>query len=178
MPAGVGEQVLDDALNLGRVDPGDHRLGQHLQLPAAAQPPLLGDPGDEGGEVGGVLRGQARPGPLEGEADADHRGQRGAQLVGDGVQEGVLHLVEGPQLPGRLPLALQRLPFPLECLAQRLLGLLLLGDVDVVALPVVGLAIPRPPAATPGSPWPARPFLRHIRLTALDRSGYSMVLLS
>jgi hypothetical protein len=39
--AGVGEQVLDDALDLGRVHPGDHRLGQHLQLPAAAQPPLL-----------------------------------------------------------------------------------------------------------------------------------------
>ena len=141
-------------------------------------PPLLGDPADQGGQVGGaaprghdplaqpvqveqvgqqsvqlagvghqpvdqvggVLRGQARPGPLEGQGDADDRGQRGPQLVGDGVQEGVLHVVEGPQLLGRLPLALQRLPLALQRLAQRLLGLLLLGDVDVEALPVVRLS--------------------------------------
>jgi hypothetical protein len=41
----------------------------------------------------------------------------GAQLVGDGVQKGVLQLVEGPQLAGGLPLALQRLAFALQRLA-------------------------------------------------------------
>jgi hypothetical protein len=61
--------------------------------------------------------------------------------VASGVQEGVLHLVERPQLAGGLPLALQRPMFALQRLAQRLLGLLLLGDVDVVALPVVRLAV-------------------------------------
>ena len=44
-----------------------------------------------------------------------------AQLVGDGVQEGVLHLVEGPQPPGRLALVLK--------------GPLGVGDVDAHALP-------------------------------------------
>ena len=68
-------------------------------------------------QVGGVLLGQARPGPLQGQGDADDRGQGGAQLVGDGVQEGVLQLVEGPQLAGGLPLALQRLAFALQRLA-------------------------------------------------------------
>jgi hypothetical protein len=64
---------------------------------------------------------------LQGEADADDRRQGGAQLVGDGVQEGVLHPVEGQQPLGRLLLALQ--------------GPADVGQVDDHPLPVQGAAV-------------------------------------
>ena len=120
---------------------GHDPLAQPIQVQQVGEQPvqLAGVGHQPVDQVDGVLLGQARPRPLEREADADDRGQQRAQLMN--IQEGVLHLVERPQLPGGLPLALQRLAFALQRLAQGLLGQLLVGDVDVVALPVVGLAV-------------------------------------
>ena len=59
--AGVGQQVLDHPLHLGRVHPGHHRLDHQLQPPPAALPPLLGDPADQGGQVGGAAAGSRSP---------------------------------------------------------------------------------------------------------------------
>jgi hypothetical protein len=75
--------------------------------------------------------------------------------VRHGGQEQVLHLIQRPQLAGGLPLALQRFPLPeqrlmlalkrlmLRCQRplHRLLGQLLLGDVDHDPVPKARLAV-------------------------------------
>src|SRR4030095_10269064 len=85
-------------------------------------------------EVVGVGRAQPAAAPLEGQGDAEHRGQRRAQGVGDGLEEGALELVEGAQVLGRGPLAGQGggqavggHPLVVEGLAQPLLDLAPLG---------------------------------------------------
>ena len=172
----VGQQVFDDPFDLGRVHPGDHGLHGQLQRPAWVLPfgADAGDQGGQVGgvqlgrhdspvepvqvqqvaeqpvqlagvgrqpvdQVGAIVLGQPRPGPLQGEGDADNRRQRGPQLVRTSAQEDVLCLIECPQLPGGLLLALQRL-------AHRLLGQLLLADIDDEPVPIARL--PGPPCTS------------------------------
>ncbi len=89
--------------------------------------------GDAVGEIPGVVLGQVHVAALERDRESEDRRQRCAQVVGDRLQERVLHLVEGPQ-------ALRRLAFDGQRAFELLLGLLALGDVEEEALPVGGLA--------------------------------------
>ena len=66
-----------------------------------------------------------REGPfllLEGEREAEDRRQGSPQFVGDGLKEGVLHLVQVPEAIGGFLFTTQRLLHRLSCALQ-------LGDV-------------------------------------------------
>src|SRR4029450_4487585 len=78
---------------------GDEVVEQPVELAGVGHQP--------GVEVGPVLLGHVAGLVLQGQADADDRGQGGAQLVRHRVQEGVLHPVQGQQPLGRLLFALQ-----------------------------------------------------------------------
>src|SRR6266700_5363390 len=57
----VGEQVLDDALDLAGVQRHRRRLGVQVHLAALQQAPLLGDPLHQGGDVAGAALGRDDP---------------------------------------------------------------------------------------------------------------------
>ena len=71
--------------------------------------------------------------PLEGQGKAEEVGERGPELVGHGVEELVLHLVQGPQ-------ALRRLALDRQGSFQVLLRLLARGDVVKDPLREAGLS--------------------------------------
>ena len=97
--------------------------------------------GDAVGEVARVGLVELHVAPFEGDREAEDRGERRAQVVRDGLQERVLHLVERSETLGRLPLDVERA-------LQLGLRLLALGHVEQESLPVGGLA------RQPHEPWP------------------------
>jgi hypothetical protein len=71
-----------------------------------------------------------QPALFEREGRAEDRCQRRAEVVRDGLEERVLHLVEGAEPLGGLAFAQERLRVLPFRLAQGLLGMAPLGDVD------------------------------------------------
>ena len=145
MTQGVHHEVLDDPLDLRRIELdqrrlrvdvhvaplGDTRLGDNhphqichirrhpsrlddaLRQPVEVQE-VRNEPGQlasvrlqPAGEVVNVLIGQTQPLSLsERDRASEDRRQWGSELVGDGRQERVLHLIRLPEVLGRLTLEL------------------------------------------------------------------------
>ena len=84
---------------------------------------------DAADEVEGVGRGEVDAAALEGERRSEDRRQRCSEIVGDRLEERVLHLVEVAKALRRLPFAPEGLRVLLLARSQGLLGALAFGDV-------------------------------------------------
>ena len=167
MADGVGEEVLEDAFDLGAVDRDRDRFDVHLDdvaagvlglrdaatdqiLQVGGAPLRRHDPalqavevqqvrqqslelagvrGDPPEQVECVLTGHVQLGLFERERRTQDRGERGPQVVGDRLEERVLHLVECAQSLRRLALAPEGLGVLPLALLQRLLRAFALGHV-------------------------------------------------
>ena len=113
-PAGelvdLGDHPVDELADVGQRPVGlEHPLLEPVQVEQVLEQPLQlpGLLDQHPDQVKGLLAGQVEPGPLQGDGHPEHGRERGAQVVGDGPQEGVLHVVKGPQLVGGGQLAAQ-----------------------------------------------------------------------
>ena len=111
---------------------------------AACQPVEVQEVGNDPVELSGVLRDPRGDVPslvhvqveivaLQRQRQPQDRGQRCSQVVGDGLEERVLHLVGGAELFGQVSLASQ--------IALELLRAPHMGDVDHRPLPVLRVAL-------------------------------------
>ena len=125
--------AVDELRQIGRPAlRADDASLQPVEVEQVRQQPLelAGVRGDAAHQVERVLLRQLELRLLERERRAQDRGQRRPQVVRDGLQERVLHLVERAQPLRGLALAPERLRVLPLAPPQRLLGALALGDVD------------------------------------------------
>jgi hypothetical protein len=113
-PAGelvdLGDHPVDELTDVGQGAVGlEHALLEPVEVEQVLEQPLQlpGLLDQHRHQVKGLVAGQVEPGPLQGDGDPEHGRERGPEVVGDGPQEGVLHLVGGPQPVGRGQLAPQ-----------------------------------------------------------------------
>ena len=148
---GLGDDARDQAGQVDRLAPElDDAPVELVQIEQAGEDAVqpAGVGGEPAQQVLGVGRAQPAAAPLQGQGDAEHRGQRGAQVVGDGLEEAALELVEGAQVLGRGPLAVEGHgqavgghQLGVEGGAQLLLDLAPLGDVPGHHQVAAGLAL-------------------------------------
>ena len=109
--------------------------GEPVQIQQVGDQPvqLAGVLGDPRGEVPAVIGDQAEFAAFQCQRQTEDRRQGGAQVVGHGRQEGVLHLVDLTQLLGGLPLVLQ--------FGGELLVAFALGDIQQHPLPEIRVPV-------------------------------------
>jgi hypothetical protein len=101
---------VDELADVGQRPVGlQHALLEPVQVEQVLEQPLqlAGLLDQHPDQVKGLLAGQVEPGPLQGDGHPEHGRERGAQVVGDGPQEGVLQVVHGSQPVGGGQLAAQ-----------------------------------------------------------------------
>ena len=124
----------DDRADVGREQVRRHDApGEPVEVEEVRDEPveLAGVAGDPPREVLRVVLLEVDVAALQRDREPEDRRQRRPEVVRDGLQERVLHLVERAQAPRRLALDLERA-------GELLLGLLALGDVEQEALPERG----------------------------------------
>ena len=148
---GVVDHAVDQGAEVDQLAArGKGAAGEPVQIQQVAKEPikLAGVARQPLQQVGQVAGGQAGGAVLQGEGDAQDGRQGRAQIMGDRLQEGGLHLIHGTQVLGRGPFALQGggelvggLLLAVQRLSQVVGGQVGGGDVGQDPLPEQGAAV-------------------------------------